>query len=335
MKSISVSSATFCMLISSVVVADDLPSMNLDTNAITVSGLSSGGFMASQFHLAHSSWVAGAALLASGPVYCAQNSITTALERCVDKVASDIPLAELNQQIAEWANSGKIDDTANLRNDKVWFFHGTRDNRVNKDVTQALITQYAQFVSPENLVAVTDKPIPHVFPTLNKGNTCIESTSPFIGACEYDAAGAMLGHILNAKPAANDEATGRLITLDQQALGGSDANTIANEGYLYVPAVCEQGETCQVHISFHGCNQNAEAVGTAYAQQTGLNRWADTNHHVILYPQTKKSMFLPLNPQACWDWWGYTGTDYATKDGKQIKAVTNIINALSAKQDNS
>jgi hypothetical protein len=43
---------------------------------------------------------------------------------------------------------------------------------------------------------------------------------------------------------------------------------------------------------------------------------------------------MPLNPQGCWDWWGYTGEDYANNQGQQIKAVKNIIHAL-AKQENT
>lgn len=330
MKSIiAVSTILACSIVPMAYAEDTIP-LSLDTQTITVSGLSSGGYMASQFHFAHSDWVSGAALLASGPVYCAQNSITTALERCVDKVASEIPLDVINSQVATWANDGKIANTKHLEGDKVWIYHGKRDTRVNEAVTQALIKQYQTYVKPDHVVAVTDQPTPHVFPTLTNGNDCTDSTSPFIGACEYDAAGAMLTHLIGAAAPEHSKASGTLVKIDQHKLGGQPANTLAKEGYLYVPSTCEQGEVCKVHVSFHGCNQNAEAVGTAYAEQTGINRWADANETVVLYPQTKKSMFLPLNPQACWDWWGYTGADYATQEGKQITAVKNMINALSA-----
>ena len=69
----------------------------------------------------------------------------------------------------------------------------------------------------------------------------------------------------------------------------------------------------------------------AYVTGTGLNRWADDNSMVVIYPQTKKSMFMPLNPQGCWDWWGYTSEDYATRDGQQIQAVKSMIEGLSGK----
>ena len=112
-------------------------------------------------------------------------------------------------------------------------------------------------------------------------------------------------------------------------MGGDAAGSLADTGYVYIPQSCQQGETCKLHISFHGCNQNAKAVGTAYAEQSGLNNWADSNNLLILYPQTKSSMMLPLNPQGCWDWWGYTGDDYATRDGEQIKAVAQIARSLA------
>ena len=48
-------------------IAQQESSLQLDTDAITVSGLSSGGFMATQFHLANSDKVSGAAMLRSSP----------------------------------------------------------------------------------------------------------------------------------------------------------------------------------------------------------------------------------------------------------------------------
>jgi poly(3-hydroxybutyrate) depolymerase len=52
---------------------------------------------------------------------------------------------------------------------------------------------------------------------------------------------------------------------------------------------------------------------------TGLNDWAESNNLVILYPQAT-SNFLK-NPEGCWDWWGYTGSDFAFKSGLQMSMV--------------
>ncbi|HCF79113.1 MAG TPA: hypothetical protein DER52_05440, partial [Glaciecola sp.] len=77
-----------------------------------------------------------------------------------------------------------------------------------------------------------------------------------------------------------------LIALLLMAIAGETANTIADDGYIYIPQSCAQGDTCRLHVSFHGCNQNASAIGMDYIEDTGLNEWADSNNLIILYPQT-------------------------------------------------
>jgi len=61
----------------------------------------------------------------------------------------------------------------------------------------------------------------------------------------------------------------------------------------------------------------------------GFNEWAETNGLVVLYPQSKSSRVAPMNPLGCWDWWGYTGEGYATRDGAQIKAVAAMVDRLT------
>ena len=85
---------------------------------------------------------------------------------------------------------------------------------------------------------------------------------------------------------------------------------------------------CAVHVAFHGCRQNADAVGDAFARHAGYNRWADSNGLIVLYPQTSASYFRIFNPRGCWDWWGYTGPDYAMQSAPQIRAVIAMIERL-------
>ena len=47
----------------------------------------------------------------------------------------------------------------------------------------------------------------------------------------------------------------------------------------------------------------------------------------MLFPQVAPS-FQPLNPNGCWDWWGYTGSDYHTRDSVQMRAVRAMIDTL-------
>jgi poly(3-hydroxybutyrate) depolymerase len=305
------------------------PNLELDLTDVTVSGLSAGGYMASQFHIANSDWVSGAAILAAGPYYCGQNSITTALSQCVNKVETPIDITSLNATAATWAMAQKIAPLSALKTSKVWLFHGNADTRVAAPVSAALYEQYKTWVTPSNITYVNDKAAAHVFPTLAQGGSCLNSESPFIGRCEYDAAGIFLQAIIGGLTPPDNEVKGKIIEYNQHEIGGDDANTLAETGYAFVPENCANGEVCKVHVSFHGCNQYADAVDLAYVEQTGLNPWADDNNIVVFYPQTRKSLFMPLNPQGCWDWWGYTGPDYATRNGPQIKAVTAILTHFS------
>lgn len=302
--------------------------LNLELDHISVSGLSSGGYMANQFHIAHSDWVNKVGIIAGGPYYCAQGSIKTALEQCVNSVASPIDLKSLDSSAEGFATEQKISAIKELKKSKVWLFHGTQDNKVVKEVSQALYQQYVNWSGKENVTYVDTIESSHLFPTLDYGSDCQESVSPYIGDCQYDAAGSMLGFLFDELAPRQKDPQGQIIELDQQKLGGETADTLADKAYAYIPQSCAKGESCSLHISFHGCNQNAQTIGRQYVEHTGLNNWADTNHMVVLYPQTKNSTFMPLNPQGCWDWWGYADADYATQDGLQIRAVKQLAIAL-------
>jgi len=45
----------------------------------------------------------------------------------------------------------------------------------------------------------------------------------------------------------------------------------------------------------------------------------------VLYPQ---AMANTLNPEGCWDWWGYTGVDYCTYYAPQMATVKNMMDYL-------
>ncbi len=312
--------------------AAPLPDLNLDLSEMTVSGLSAGGYMATQFHVAHSDKVNGAAIIAAGPYYCGQNDITVALSQCVNKMEVPVDLTRLTQAARQWEKEGKIAAMENLRNDKVWLLHGTKDNKITTQATDLLNQQYEQWVGEDNVTYVNDKPFSHLFPTAAKGGSCMTSQAPYIGSCDYDAAGKLLKALIGDLQQPSAELSGQLVEFNQTELAGEKASTMAEKGYAYIPKNCEEGAECRVHISFHGCNQYAEAIGKDYVEQTGLNEWADTNNLVVVYPQTRKSMFMPLNPQGCWDWWGYTSADYATAEGHQIKAVMTIVEKLNGDQ---
>ena len=59
------------------------PIGNYNVSDVTVSGLSSGAFMAVQLHVAYSSIISGAAVYAGGPYWCAQGNLNTATLDCM------------------------------------------------------------------------------------------------------------------------------------------------------------------------------------------------------------------------------------------------------------
>ena len=75
---------------------------------------------------------------------------------------------------------------------------------------------------------------------------------------------------------------------------------------------------------FHGCKQGASFVGDQFVRRAGYLEIAESNRVVLLFPQIEPS-FQPLNPNGCWDWWGYEGEAYATQAGPQVRAVRSMI----------
>ncbi|MEU7057005.1 hypothetical protein [Streptomyces sp. NPDC046197] len=72
-----------------------------------------------------------------------------------------------------------------------------------------------------------------------------------------------------------------------------------------------------------------QLLGTAFAEKGNLDAYADTNNLVALYPQAVSGVW-PVNPQGCWDRFGYDGSDYAVKSAHQMTAIVNMVHALGA-----
>jgi poly(3-hydroxybutyrate) depolymerase len=120
--------------------------------------------------------------------------------------------------------------------------------------------------------------------------------------------------------------------LQEVTLPGADDADLLEAAYLFVPPACEGGEaSCALHVVLHGCAQSAEVVGTEFIELSGYLPWAEANGIVLAFPQVEKSLVAPLNPHGCWDWWGYTGADYASRSGAQMKTLADWIKGLSHK----
>jgi len=308
-----------------------LPRIQVDPDRVAVAGLSSGAYMATQTHFAWSDRIRGAALVAGGPYGCAVGSLDVALGLCMTGQPDPARLAGIvRERAANWA----IAPLAGLAGDRVYLLHGKRDAVVSasvSDASGALYEALADDAGGLSLRSDGERDFGHVMPTVGEGVDCITGGSPYLGACGFDAAGEAMAWLFGDPPtAAAAEASGELRSFNQDAYlaDGEDAQ-LADRGFLYLPKACGAGEPCGVLVVFHGCLQQADAIGDVFARDAGFNRWADVHRVAVLYPQTRSS-YLPLNPKACWDWWGYSGPDYDTRRGVQQRWLAAAMAALGA-----
>lgn len=312
-----------------------LPSFHVDAAETSVSGLSSGAFMAVQLQVAYSASIKGAGVVAGGPYYCAANNVALFGATCMGQTLFAPQPAALIGAAKGYAATGQIDALSNLKKRKIYVFSGTQDTVVRQPAVDATVSFFMQAGVPAaNLAYVNKIPAGHAVITPSYGNDCAANQAPYISHCEvngqgYDQPGALLTQIYGPLQPKATRLAGQLVTFDQRAFA-APITGMADKAFLYVPKACEAGETCKIHVAIHGCMQSAETVGQDFVADTGYNEWADSNRLLVLYPQVNKS-FVPFNPQGCWDWFGYTGRNYATRSGAQMKAIKSMINALTAR----
>ncbi len=335
-----------------------LPALNIDITQTSVSGLSSGGFMAVQIGIAYSSIIKGVGVVAGGPYYCSQDSALIATTKCsctilpasacaVTPASTDVP--KLVSFTKASSASHRIDNVANVVAQRVITISGASDATVPPPVVTQLQAYYAALGVPaQNLSKIELDNAGHTMPTMNYGVACDKTESPFIGKCHVDGAKEILGWIYGpgalAPPAASTK-KGRYMRFDQTRYLPADhpsgftwTTGMDTTGWLYVPAACDAGQPCRLHIVLHGCEQGQDYLplksppgggllfGTTFVRHAGYAQWADNNRIVVLFPQ---AVSIPgLNPDGCWDWWGYTGDHFADQQGVQLRTIRNMIDRL-------
>ncbi|HWL85643.1 MAG TPA: PHB depolymerase family esterase [Polyangiaceae bacterium] len=307
-----------------------LPALNIDLASTSVSGLSAGGFMAVQFHIAYSSILRGAAIFAGGPYDCAEGSLSTALTTCTTASPSPPDPSRAETDTRNFASAGAIDDPSNLAGQRVFLFGGADDATVAPPVMDALASYYRFWVTHGDVHYESRRPgTAHTMPTIDYGGNCDVTGDPWIGKCNYDGAGAALSEIYGTLASPATTLSGQFVPMAQGAFLTSPAShSIADTGYAYIPKSCSDGARCRIHVAFHGCKQYATgSVADKFYKHAGYNEWADTNQIVMLYPQTIPTS--GTNPNGCWDWWGYDNPDYAKRNGPQMAMVRRMIDALS------
>jgi hypothetical protein len=215
---------------------------------------------------------------------------------------------------------------------KIYVYSGSLDEVLSQGTVRKAVELFQLLnVSSSNILTEFSIPAEHAFPTLNYGNPCDWLGPPFINKCDYDGAGVALNFIYGQLKPKVAPISKNLFSMPQQKFvpggGNPDDLSLGDTLYFYVPTACQDGTTvCKMHVFFHGCLTFADLVGVSFLTHIGLNDWAESNNIVMVYPQTTDSIIDPINPQGCWDWWGYNGLDYAVQGAPQIAFSNAIIN---------
>lgn len=234
-----------------------LGAYNADIGGSSISGISSGAFMAVQFATAWSGTIKGVGIVAGGPYYCAQGTaiggltgdigaILTATGPCM--IGPPPALEPLVKQTDEWARNGAIDATEHIASQKIYIFDGYNDAVVSRTVTDATRRFYLHYLSDQNkgnLFYQTAIGAGHSQVTLSYGLECADNEDYFIDRCNYDQAGIILQHIYGRLQPRNDnQPLGKLLAFDQREFTSPAAPasySLADTGYAYVPASCSPG----------------------------------------------------------------------------------------------
>lgn len=317
-----------------------LPALGLQRDAVTVSGLSSGAYMAGQFQVAYSASLSGAAVLAGGPYGCSRGSVSAAMFNCSCPAEQNFLLSAMaamgagcqvfNPDVylafsekAVKGNASAIDGTFHLKNHRIWLFSGGQDRVVDAQLVKAAEKFYLRLGVPAAQVHhEANREAGHGFPSPLATQACSLTHTPFLTQCNVDAAGELLKWLYPSTPAmqAGTAEAGALKQFNQATYDDPAVfSSLDSTGWVYVPKACEQsGARCRLHVAFHGCEQGQNFVqdgkkfGLQFVMDAGYNRWAEAGRIVVLYPQVKPSdkgnFFSPyqFNPKGCWDFWGYT-----------------------------
>ncbi len=320
-----------------------LPSYGANIKQTSVSGLSSGAFMTSQLYVAFSDIMVGAGIVAGGPYLCAKswsmsplvvNATTTCMNPLTPAVGPNTPLlVDLTKSLAA---TGDIDKLDNLKDDRLYIFSGKRD----KTVTTTVVDQTDAFFKA---VGIPETSI-HYDTSVNAGHALITNSStdtkcpitaaPYINDCDFEQSVTILDQIYPDMLPPAKLLSSKIVAFDQSEFLGSATTSMSDTAYAYIPATCQAGKTCPVHVVFHGCKQGAAVIGDKYYAQTGYNYMAEANDLIVLYPQVQPSNGAPLNPEGCWDFWGYSSPanaepDFYTRKAPQLSAVYKMIERLS------
>lgn len=272
-----------------VISEEALPQLTMEEGARhSISGLSSGAFMAVQLHLAHAADFSGVGVIAGGPLACATSypgAATTVQDACalsalyvamtpLTKAASPDPTL-LAQTARKLAADGLIDPLDHLSGQQVYIFTGTKDSVVHSVVVQGTRDFYKSLgVKEENILFIDHVPAGHSIITTNPTDLPLDvNQPPYINKGDFIQSHQILEFIYDHQrpgqkaplkpkqgPAAKNYEPGRLVCFEQKHFlpspGDWERASLGDYGFAYIPHEIYQGKKAKgVHIALHGCKQ--------------------------------------------------------------------------------
>lgn len=312
-----------------------LAALGADKNAVSVVGISSGGYMATQLAVAFPERFSAVGVLAAGPWGCAEGSLSRALNTCMTTSGGEPSLDMLENRRRRYESAGKVGPRETLSQLRVFLWHGEDDDVVDPELGELLAAQWQRWLADsEQLRVVRREETGHGWPVSLDDDApppqalgdCHQGGGSYLLACDDDVAGEML-RFLYPERERNDDGQGQLSAFDQSDFA---VTGLADSGFVYIPEGCEQGG-CKVTLALHGCQMNENLIGDTFVRYSGLNDWAALHQQIVLYPQAQSSM---MNPQGCWDWWGYAERSsllaplHDTREGVQAQALVAMLERL-------
>jgi predicted esterase len=303
-----------------------LPSLGANPAEVSVSGLSAGGFMAVQLHVAYSAtFKRGAGVVAGGPYYCAEGSVLNATGRCMAH-GSSIPVSSLVSTTNSWAASGAIDPVSNMAGSKVYLFSGTSDNTVKQAVMDDLKTYYQSFVSAANTAYKNNIGAGHAMVTDDYGGACSTTASPYINNCGFDLAKARSSpHLYGTlNPRNNGTLGGNFTEFDQSAF--ITGHGVAATGWIYVPQACCTALVQAARGTARLPAELRDVSATSTCATPATTAGPTPTHHRADLPADQHGQRAT---NSCWDWWGYDNANYAKKSGPQMAALKAMVDRVT------
>lgn len=244
----------FCQLSMSLASDQQLNSPTDNTQKFSISGISSGGFMAVQMATIFSNNFLGVGSVAGGFFYCAKNGLQEQIlagQRSllgVNNLLLFEPTGQINSQslqpefrpsvnnpifmsvglcmgnpqlttlpsLSQFVFDQSIEPLDHFKKLQVYIYNGKNDSIVKNSMIQKLVDFYNKNGIEKKQIKVVQSKGGHNFPTSKSGlNSCLDQKVPYVSSCRYDAASDILSHLLKTRVLYSQPDLNHLYIVDQ------------------------------------------------------------------------------------------------------------------------